>query len=171
MPPPDEPLAAMTPVPTQPKRGGGSSRATPRVLLILAAALLVARIGTGIYEGKSPGKVADLVEWRSATMAIEEAHQTGRPILYDFTAEWCPPCQAMNREVFADRKAAGTIGQLFVPVRVLDRSREEGRNPIDVAALQSRYKITAFPTLVIEDPAGGEPTVIEGYPGKQALLE
>jgi thiol:disulfide interchange protein len=141
------------------------------MLLILAAALLVARIGTGIYEGKAPGKVAELIEWRSPSSGIEEARRTGRPILYDFTAEWCPPCRAMTREVFADSKSAETIGKLFVPVRVLDRSREEGKNSIDVAALQARHHVTAFPTLVVEDPAGGEPTVIEGYPGKQQLMQ
>ena len=65
----------------------GSSRPLPRWLLILAAALLVARIGTGIYEHQHPadsavsdaqapaqsGKSADLVAWIPASQAEAES--------------------------------------------------------------------------------------------------
>jgi uncharacterized protein YyaL (SSP411 family) len=76
----------------------------------------------------------------------------------------------MGREVFADRKSAATINAMFVPVRVLDRQREDGRNSPDVVALQQRYQVEAFPTLVVVSP-GGRPEKIEGYPGRSKLLE
>jgi thiol:disulfide interchange protein len=148
----------------------GSSRATPPLLLGIAVALLILRVAAVLYGSRHPSRAVDLVEWRPAEEAVALARSLGRPILYGFTADWRGPCQAMARDVFADRQAAREISRLFVPVRVLDRAREAGRNTPDVAALQARYHVRAFPTLVIASPDGGDPVVIEGYPGRSALL-
>jgi len=157
--------------PASEPRLAGSSRATPPLLLGIAMVLLILRVAAGIHESRHPSGSVDLVEWRPAEDAGARARSLGRPILYDFTADWCSPCQVMAREVFADRQAARAISTQFVPVRVLDRTHEEGRNPPDVAALQARYHVQAFPTLVIASPDGGDPIVIEGYPGRGALLQ
>ena len=148
-----------------------SSRTTPRLLWMLAGVLLLARVATGIYECRHQPRTVELVEWQPIEGALEQARLGGKPVLYDFSAEWCGPCHKMASEVFADRRAATTINQLFVPVRVVDRQREEGRNPPDVAALERRYGIEAFPTLVVVNPAGGEPQKLEGYAGKQQLIQ
>lgn len=155
-----------------PREGSGSSRSAPAWLLGVAALLLLARIVTGIIAARAPVAAAvDLVSWRPIATALAEARASGRMVLYDFTADWCPPCHTMASEVFADARSAKTIAALFVPVRVLDRTREQGRNPTEVSELQARYRVTAFPTLVLVNPDGGDPVVIEGYPGKQPLIE
>jgi thiol:disulfide interchange protein DsbD len=102
---------------------------------------------------------------------LSEARQAKKPILYDFTADWCAPCQAMKREVFADAAAARQIETLFVPVRVLDRQREEGRNPPEVDSLQQRFHIDSFPTLVVAWPDSGQPTILSGYRGKAMTIQ
>jgi thioredoxin-related protein len=73
----------------------------------------------------------------------------------------------MKREVFSDPRAAEAINAGFVPVRVLDRQREEGRNPPLVDSLQARYGVQAFPTLVVVPADGGTPEVTRGYLGAQ----
>jgi thiol:disulfide interchange protein len=173
-----------------PRAEGGSTRAFPRTLLLVAAALLVAKIATGLAEGRfragadrdgnAPalsvsGSVrtsdgGDRVSWRPIASARTEALASGKPILYDFTADWCPPCRAMQRELFSDAQAAAAIDSAFVPVRVLDRQREEGRNSTEVMVLQAQYHVEAFPTLVVVSPQGGAPVTIEGYMGRQATL-
>ena len=149
----------------------GSTRATPRALLILAAALLVLRVATGVREHAHPPAAVEKVAWRPIAEGEAIARAGGRPILYDFTAEWCAPCRLLGHEVFADPHSAEWINRSFVPVRVLDRTREEGRNPAAVDTLQRRYHVQAFPTLVVVPPRGGEPETIEGYPGAREVMK
>jgi len=152
-------------------RPSGSTRRTPVLLLGAALVLLVARVGTGLYEERHPPRVPELIRWRPIEGAVAEARQARKPLLYDFTADWCAPCQMMQREVFADRQAAERIEAMFVPVRVLDRRQEEGRNPAEVDSLQRRFGVTSFPTLVVVPADGGEPTVLVGYQGPGRTIQ
>ena len=173
MPPPatDVPAAAGPPPRT------GSPRRDPVLLLVVAAALLVLRVVLGFHEappqtappaGAPSG--ADAVQWRTLEAGLAEARTTNRPILYDFTAEWCPPCRSLQHQVFADPRAAAEIEIRFVPVRVLDRQREEGRNARWVDSLQARYRVDSVPTLIVAGVDGRESSRLVGFMGRDATL-
>ena len=148
-----------------------STRVTPKVLVVLAALLLAARVALEAMAAIAPPPVVERVTWQAAETALDDSRSNRKPVLYLFTADWSEASRRMQREVLADRRAANVFDQLFIPVKVIDRQREAGRNPIDVAALEARYGVTEFPTVVIVDPRGSDPVVIAGYPGKQKLLE
>jgi len=147
------------------------TRATPRIMLYVAGGLLLARIGLGVWLREKP-VARDLVNWQPVAGAETAARRAGQPVLYDFTAEWCPPCRTLGTEVFDDKKAAEMINAGFHPVRVVDQTRESGRNTAEVAALQRKYKVNGFPTLVIVPlERGSPPVIIRGYPGRRAVLK
>jgi hypothetical protein len=56
------------------------------------------------------------------------------------------------------------IHRLYVPVRVTDREREEGRNPAIVDSLEHVFRVRAFPTLVVVGRQG-VPIHKSGYEG------
>lgn len=168
--------------PTEPAEGAAlvsaskSSRRDPQWLFVLAALLLAARIVAIVMESRRPIEPmaeagVELVNWRSPQQGQSEAKRSGKPVLFDFTADWCPPCQQMKAELFADASAARTLEELVVPVRVLDRRRENGRNPPEVDSLQRAYRITAFPTLIVAWPEREGFETSTGYRGVPATLE
>ncbi len=149
----------------------GPSRALPRLLLAAAALLLLARVALGVWDATHTPETVDRVAWVGLAQAEAEARRSGRPVLYDFSAEWCGPCQAMQAEVFADPALAQAIERQFVPVRVTDRQREDGRNPAEVDSLQRAYGITGFPTLVVAVPGRARFESTSGYRGRDATVQ
>ena len=149
---------------------GSQSRLSPALLLILAAAVLF-RVVTEVTDRESSGGGQTLIQWVRASNAAARAGSASRPILYDFTAEWCAPCKILDREGWNDLEVAGIVNTRFVPARILDRQREEGRNLPEVSALQQKYGVRLFPTLVAAAADGRLIAKYEGYRGRDELLK
>lgn len=138
-------------------------RALPIWLLILTALLIIARVVSTKYPVKGD---TDLVRWTPLSIASAAALRSHRPILYEFSAEWCGPCHLLEREVFMDSALAATINDRYIAVKVIDRQREDGHNEPDVQQLMDRYGINGFPTVVIAASDGQVRDRVLGYQGR-----
>jgi thiol:disulfide interchange protein len=147
-----------------------NQRTIPRWLPWVVVALVALRVASLYLPKENP---RDLVRWVSVSEAQMQSAASGKPIMYEFSAAWCGPCRAMEREVFDNREMAEQINAAVVPVRIVDRQREDGRNRPEIAALQRRYGIRLFPTIVLAGTSGNESARLEGFgsrPAFQAIL-
>jgi thiol:disulfide interchange protein DsbD len=101
-----------------------------------------------------------VVTWLTYENGLALAGQVQKPILVDFTAEWCGWCKKLDKDVFA---AADFISfsQNFVCVRVDSDARSD---------LTRRYRIEGYPTALVLDASGNELQRIVGYMGLKDYL-
>lgn len=156
---------------TEGKGPSGPQSKLPRVLFWFFAAALVFRIITAVAgREKKEDLGAGLITWRPQGTVVAAARSEQKPVLYDFTAAWCQPCHRLDAEGWGDTSVASLVNGSYLPARVVDREREDGKNTAAIAELQRRYAIRAFPTLLVADADGREIARFEGYGGKEKLV-
>jgi thiol:disulfide interchange protein len=153
-----------------PVRSGPQSRLPPILLWLVLAAILF-RVVTAVMDREKKDEGAGLVRWQPQKEAQAAARSAGKPVLYDFTAAWCGPCHRLDAEGWGDPEIASLVNRSYLPARVVDREREDGKNPPAIDDLERRYSVNAFPTLVVAAPDGRLIAKMQGYGGRAKLLE
>jgi thiol:disulfide interchange protein len=101
-----------------------------------------------VVPGLSPETIAEMEKLHAKSAAA------GKPILYEFYADWSDPCKKMESTSLSNSQIRSAIDSGFYPIRITDRQKERGSNPRIITELQKKYRIFAFPTLVVVDPSG-----------------
>jgi thiol:disulfide interchange protein DsbD len=95
---------------------------------------------------------AKVLTWEhSEVAAVERARAEKRPMIVDFTAEWCGACKKLAKETLSDPRVMQKASN-FVAVKV-DATNDEDPQ---VDAVKDKYKVKGLPTLVIYDSTGAE---------------
>ena len=134
-------------------------------------AVLAMSLALTLPAVEEPEDRPDLVHWRTVSGGEAEARSSARPVLYFFTADWCPPCVALKRTVFSDPAVAELIEANFVPVAVDDIRDENQEASPEVSALAFRFLVSRIPTLVVSRPGGGPAVSEDGAPVYSRMVE
>jgi thiol:disulfide interchange protein DsbD len=137
-----------------------------RPFMIVRSIVGIAAVGGLIYlliPAPMPPHQLPFAPFSRAT--LDAARAQGKPVVLDFSADWCVPCREMERTTFVDpavmRQAAS-----FVRMRA-DLTAENPSN----AALMKEFRIEGVPTTVFIDARGQVRKRRVGYVGPGEFLK
>ena len=124
------------------ERSGGGARAFHWV----RRALGVGAAGIAVWLA-SPAP-EETIQWRTySDSALETAMSERKPVLIDFTADWCAACKELEHKTFSDPNV-GRAAQRFIALRA-DMTNFGGP---DAKRWQARFDIKGLPTIVRLEP-------------------
>jgi thiol:disulfide interchange protein len=112
---------------------------------------------TPATTASAPAAPASAVEWADdLAPALATAAQAQRKVLVLFTADWCPPCQALKRTVFT-QPAFQTYAQqklTLVKIDLTCRNKLPADQQAKNEAAAEQYGVQYMPTVLVLNSAG-----------------
>ena len=143
--------AAPTSAPAPVQRKKGLRVGLARLVVYMAVAALATYVVMDQLRAQSYGD--ELVPWQAGWSHAETYIAQGggdRPILLQFTADWCGPCQHMKKTTFADEHVASQLEQEWVPVKI-DLTDQSDR---EAGAVAQAFNVVGIPTYIALSPTG-----------------
>jgi len=133
------------------------------IVRLIALAIL---IPSGIFLLPKPPK-SD-IDWQTYdAVKIKEAIDLGRPVLIEFTADWCLNCKAVEKFVYGSRKVSRFIKQKGVLAFTGDATQESFPAAVDLANVYNEF----VPVTIFYVPGQAEPVRLRGVLFEGKLLE
>jgi thioredoxin-related protein/YHS domain-containing protein len=122
-------------------------------------ALLVAFV---VMTSFSQAVVAEEIPWSTDIEgSLQQAADSGRPVLLEFTADWCMYCKRMEKTTFVDPRVVKFVNQNYVAVRIDADEHKQLVTDLDIKGLPAILVVS--PTLQIIER-------IPGFQTPEALL-
>lgn len=126
---------------------------------------------TGKMQGIYKAAIKDMVDPEGILFtdlsfddAREKAKEDGKLLFVDCYTSWCGPCKMMSRQVFTQKAIGEFFNEHFVNLKV---DMEKGEGP----ALQDKYGVKAYPTMMLLDGEGRIVYKILGGADARAFME
>lgn len=135
-----------------------------RVPFILLGVLVAFLLIRGMTGGGSAGVAPKPAVFAPMSFAAAQyaAQTDGKLLLVKVSADWCPPCQMMNRDTFVDAGVVSWLQQRAVTIEV------DADHQTDLA---SQFNISSLPTMLVFAPGAAEPIArVEGYMSASELI-
>jgi thiol:disulfide interchange protein DsbD len=126
-----------------------SFRAFPWLKTIVGTACLVmATLWVTALAMRGPG-----IDWHSySEQTLQQATEQGKPVIIDFSADWCAPCRELEEVTFHHAEVVRQAENGFAMIKV---DVTKGGNPLHERLLKE-YDIKGVPTIVFLDTRGEE---------------
>jgi thiol:disulfide interchange protein DsbD len=135
-----------------------------RPFLVLRSALGIAAVvalAFLLYPRKAPEKLR-FEPFNSELLA--SATEARKPVLIDFSADWCIPCREMEHSTFVDPSVVNEASR-FVRMKA-NLTKQDKRTE----ELTTKYEIQGVPTTMLIDSTGKVTQRKVGYIGPQEML-
>jgi len=138
-----------------------------RVPRLLAVFLTTVGVSLAIFGDGHSVAAGEEIAWLAGhDDGISRARQEGKPVMIDFTADWCQACKELDRETYVDTKVVAEA-ERFVNLKLDATEEDDAMN-----ALFEKYKVLGLPTVVFIDSNGkilDDPRVTGFVPPKRFL--
>jgi thiol:disulfide interchange protein len=97
-------------------------------------------------QNNDNGEDQTKINWLNYNTGMSKAENENKPVIIDFYADWCGPCNSMDAELYPDSRVIQKA-KSFVMIKVNgDYNRE----------LMDQYNVESYPTIVFLDRNGNE---------------
>ena len=136
---------------------GHSVKKRVKYLKITGAVILAFGI---VWILKIPvGSSENNLKWNTnLTQAFSIAKENKKPIVLDFTAEWCTACKELESMTFSDKEIKNKLQNNWILAKV-DATRDSDR----LRTVLKKYNIKGFPTVIFFTPEGKEFARFSGF--------
>lgn len=132
----------------------------------LTAFVLAAVVASNAYA-QDASVAAEGVAWKPFEEAVEVAKERKKKVLIDVWAVWCPWCERLQHEVYADEVVQAYLAENFVATR-LDAENQESiiqfmEYELSEAELALGLGAQGFPTTIFLDSNSDYITRLPGF--------
>jgi len=127
------------------------AKSTLRSLTIIVVVAIAAYFLNVEYQSHLGQKALDStgLEVLAFEDALARSQATGKPVLADLSAIWCPSCRRLDKEVLADEEVKAKIQKDYHFARI-EYESEDGET------FMKRYQVSGFPNLLVIDGDGNK---------------
>ena len=129
---------------------------------LFVAALLIFMLPLS-YAGNS-----NTIKWqRNLDQALENAKKSNQLLILDFYADWCPPCNQMEKTTYVDSRIIEQLKN-YIPVKIDIDKKPKLANKYDGNARANGG--SGIPATIILDANGNQLAKVHGYQTPEELL-